>query len=161
MKAFAVSIGLALAVAGCTMESEEDQLENQVRNMLAGQGNVTDVQLTRQDENNMSGFADMRANVGGDVRLACTARRTQGTQFQINCVPAVTDRVVQDIETDIRNRLSQQGEVLEVDLNRQDDMRMTGHARVRGPDGTEVRTNCTATRTDPNSLNFNWECNPA
>ena len=160
MKAFAVTIGLALAVAGCTIQSEEDQLENEIRNQLAGQGNVLDVQLSRQDDNNMTGYADIRDNQGNQGRLNCTARRTEGTQFQLNCLPAITDQIVQEMENSIRTELSTQGEVLEVDLNRQDDMRMTGFARLRGPDGTEVRTNCSATRENPSSRQFNWECNP-
>jgi hypothetical protein len=159
MKAFAISLGLALAAAGCTVQSEEDQLENQIRNQLAGQGNVLDVQLTRQDENNMTGFADIRDNQGNQGRLNCSARRTEGTRFQLNCLPAITDQIVQEMENSIRTQLSAQSEVLEVDLSRQDDMRMTGFARVRAPDGGEVRANCSVTRQNPSSRQFNWECN--
>ena len=160
MKAFAITLGMALAVAGCTMQSEEDQLENEIRNQLAGQGNVLDVQLTRQDENNMTGFPDIRDNEGNQGRLNCSARRTEGTNFQLNCLPAITDAILEQMENNIRTELARQGEVLEVDLNRQDDMRMTGFARLRGPDGAEVRTNCTATREAPSSRQFRWECAP-
>lgn len=160
MRALAISLGLALAATACTIESEEDQLENAIRNQLAGQGNVLNVELTRQDENNMTGFADIRDNEGREGRLNCSARRSQGTNFQLNCLPAITDQIVQEMENNIRTTLAQQGEVLQVDMNRQDDMRMTGHALVRSQDGTEVRANCTATRQDPGSRMFNWECNP-
>jgi len=78
----------------------------------------------------------------------------------LNCLPAITDHIVQEMETNIRTHLARQAEVLQVDLNRQDDMRMTGFALVRGQDGTEVRANCTATRENPGSRMFNWECNP-
>ena len=160
MKAFAISLGFALLVAGCSVQSEEDQLENEMRNQLAGQGNVLDVQLTKQDENNMTGFADIRDNDGRQGRLACTARRSEGTQFSLNCVPSITEDVVQEMETNIRTHLTQQGgEVLEVDLSRQDDMNMTGHALVRTPDGREIRANCTAVRENPTSRLFNWRCN--
>ena len=160
MKAFAISLGMALAVAGCTVQNDEDQLEGAIRNQLESQGNVLDVQMTRQDDNNINGFADIRDNEGNQGRLNCTARRTEGTNYQFNCLPAITDREVQQMETNVRNMLAPQGEVLEVDLTRQDDMRMTGFARLRGPDGTEVRTNCTTTRQNPASRQFNIECNP-
>jgi len=160
MKALAISLGLALAVTACTVESEEDQLENAIRNQLASQGNVLNVELTRQDDNNMNGFADIRDNEGRAGRLNCSARRTAGTNFQLNCLPAITDEIVQEMENNIRTNLAQQAEVLQVDLNRQDDMRMTGFALVRAGDGTEVRAACTATRQNPSSRMFNWECNP-
>ena len=160
MKALAISLGLALAVTACTVESEEDQLENAIRNQLASQGNVLNVELTRQDDNNMNGFADIRDNEGREGRLNCSARRTEGTNFQLNCLPAITEQIVQEMENNIRTNLAQQAEVLQVDLNRQDDMRMTGHALVRAQDGTEVRAACTATRQNPSSRMFNWECNP-
>ena len=160
MKALAISLGLALAVTACTVESEEDQLENAIRNQLASQGNVLNVELTRQDDNHMNGFADIRDNEGREGRLNCSARRTEGTNFQLNCLPAVTEQIVHEMENNIRTSLAQQAELLQVDLNRQDDMRMTGHALVRAQDGTEVRAACSATRQDPSSRMFNWEGNP-
>lgn len=160
MRALAISLGLALAATACTIQSEEDQLENEIRNQLAGQGNVQAVELTRQDDNTMTGYADIVDNQGNAGRLNCSARRTQGTNFQLNCLPAITDQIVTDMENNIRQNLSQQAEVLQVDLTRQDDMRMTGHALVRSRDGTEIRANCTATRENPSSRMFNWECNP-
>ena len=160
MKKVAISLGLALAAAACTIQSEEDQLENEIRNQLAGQGNVQTVELTKQDDNTMTGYADIVDNQGNAGRLNCSARRTQGTNFQLNCLPAITDQIVTDMENNIRQNLSQQAEVLQVDLNRQDDMRMTGYALVRARDGTEIRANCTATRENPSSRMFNWECNP-
>ncbi len=156
MKALAVPLALALAVAGCTIESDEDRMESEVRNTLSGQGNVTDVQLTREGDN-VTGFAELQHSQFGQVRLTCSGR-VDGSRFNVNCLPAVTDQVVQNIENTIRERLGQQAEVLEVDLSRQDDMNMTGFARLRGPSGEEVRTNCTATRDNPNSMNFNWRC---
>ena len=156
MKTVAVPLVLALAVAGCTFESDEDRMEREVRNTLSGQGNVTDVQLTREGDN-VTGFAELQHAQFGQVRLTC-AGRVDGSRFNVNCLPAVTDQVVQNIENTIRERLAQQAEVLEVDLSRQDDMNMTGFARLRGPNGEEVRTNCTATRDNPNSMNFNWRC---
>jgi len=159
MKAIAVSLGVALAVAGCSMESAEDQMENGVRNSLASQGNVTDVQLTR-DGDNVTGYADLDHRQAGPVRLNC-AGRVEGERYNVNCLPAVTERVIQDTENSIRERLGQQEEVLEVELTRQDDARMTGYVRSRTSDGTEIRRNCVATREVPSAVHFNWECNPA
>ncbi len=156
MKILAVPLVLALAVSGCTIESDEDRMESEVRNTLSGQGNVTDVQLTREGDN-VTGFAELQHAQFGQVRLNCTGR-VDGSRFNVNCLPAVTDQVVQNIENNIRERLAQQAEVLEVDLTRRDDMNMAGFARLRGPGGEEVRTDCTATRDNPNSMNFNWRC---
>ena len=161
MKAIAVSLGLALALAGCEIQSEEDQLEEAIRNNLSAQGNVLNVDLTRSDENNMTGFVDIRQNNGREGRLACNAQRTEGSNFSWRCSPAITEQVVQEMEGNIRNSLTQQGgEVMQVDLTRQDDTRMTGYAVVRDQAGNEIRTNCTAIRDTTNIGMFNYECTP-
>jgi hypothetical protein len=61
----------------------------------------------------------------------------------------------------IRQSLAQQAEVRELELTRQDDMRMTGHALLRARNGNEVRANCTATRENEASNHFNWRCDSA
>ena len=157
MKAFAISLGLALAVAGCTVQSEEDQLEEAIRNNLSSQGNVVRVEMTRVDDDNINGFADIRENSGSEGRLTCTARREAGSNFNWRCSPAVTEDMVQNMETLIRTNLSGQTEVLEVDMSRVDDNRMTGFARFRDQSGAEQRADCVATRQTGNQ--FNWECN--
>jgi hypothetical protein len=71
----------------------------------------------------------------------------------------ITDQVVTEMEGDIRNTFAAQDQqVVRIDLDRQDDMRMNGYALVRGSDGTEVRTRCTVLRENPSSRTFNWEC---
>ena len=157
MKAFAISLGLALAVAGCTIQNEEDQLEEAIRNNLSSQGNVLRVEMTRVDENNINGFADIAESNGGGGRLTCVARREQGSNFNWRCSPAITEDMVQNMENLIRTNLSNQTQVLEVDLNRVDDNRMTGFARFRDQTGAEQRADCVANRTTGNQ--FNWECN--
>ena len=154
-----MSIGLSLAAAP-PANADEAVIEDWIRAELASQGEVLQVEMTRRDADHMTGFADIRDNEGREGRLNCSARRTEGTNFQLNCLPAITEQIVQEMENNIRTNLAQQAEVLQVDLNRQDDMRMTGHALVRAQDGTEVRAACTATRQDPSSRMFNWECNP-
>ena len=158
MKAIAVSLGLALAAAGCTAESHEDQLENQLRNQLSSQGNVTGIELTREGDN-ITGYAEIQHPQLGPVRLNC-AGRVEGARSNANCAPAVTDQLIQDMENNMRRQLSQQGELLELDLERQDDMRITGSGRLRVADGTEVPLDCNITRQSANSLNFNGGCYP-
>jgi hypothetical protein len=68
--------------------------------------------------------------------------------------------MVDNMEGTIRQSLAQQGEVREVELTRQDDMRMTGHAVLRDGNGNEVRANCTATRENEASNHFSWRCTP-
>ena len=154
---------LAAAVGGlaaCTFASEEDQLENSIRASLSNQSEVKQVEITRQDDDNFTGFALIRDRNGRDGRMACTARRTEGSNFSWRCLPAIDESVVREMETNIRTELERQANVLEVDLTRQDDNRMTGFARVQDAAGNEVRTNCTATRSAEGSSNFNWRCQP-
>ena len=162
MKALAISLVLALAATACTIESEEDQLENAIRNNLSSQGNVLDVQITRQDDNNFNGFAELRDAGGNQGRLACTAQRRDGSNFNWRCLPTITEEVVQDIENQIRAFYAQrQVEVVQIDLARQDDMRMTGNALLRDPMGNEAQANCEANRVNEASREFRWRCNPA
>ena len=160
MKIVAIALGLGLALSACQMQSEEDQLEEAIRNNLSAQGNVINVELTRTDENNMTGFVDINQNNGRSGRLNCTAQRSTGTNFQWRCSPAITEAVVVEMEGNIRNQLAQQGEVVQVDLSRQDDNHMTGFAIVRDQMGNEIRTNCTATRDSANIGTFNYQCSP-
>src|SRR5690349_4177916 len=78
------------SLTACT--SEEDQLENAMRNTLASQGNVQQVEMTKADENRMTGFAVVRRPDGRDGRLNCNADRdsTKGpSYFNWRCVPAI------------------------------------------------------------------------
>ena len=162
MKMVLSTIGLAaLALAGCNMASQEDLLENSIRETLSNQGEVRDVEMTKQDDENFTGFALIRDRNGREGRLNCTARRTTGTNYDWRCNPTIDESVVTEMEGIIRTALERQATVLEVDMTRQDDNRMTGFARVQDASGTEIRTNCTATRDAAGTANFNWRCNPA
>jgi hypothetical protein len=162
MKRIAVYLGCALAVAGCSMASDEDRMENAIRAELSKQGSVNQVEMTREGDN-MVGFAEVRSNDGSEGRLNCTATpdTAKGAgNYNWRCLPAIDQRMVDSMEGTIRQSLSRQGEVVEVALTRQDDMRMTGHAIVRGGNGEEVRANCTVTRENEASNHFNWQCAP-
>lgn len=160
MKAFAIPLGLALSVAACTVSTEEDQLENAIRENLSSRGNVTQVELTRQGDDNMSGFAVVRAADGTESRLNCTAQRASADNFNWRCQPTVDEAALTAVENVIRADLANQGTVEEVDLQRVDDNNMRGFARLV-INGAEIRTNCTAARDGADGGNFNWRCGPA
>lgn len=162
MKKIAICLGCALAVAGCSMASDENRMENAIRAELSKNGTVKQVQMTRQGDN-MTGFAEVRTADGSEGRLNCTATpdTTKAGSYNWRCLPAIDQRVVDGMKRTIRESLAQQAEVREVEMTRQDDMRMTGHALLRDGSGNEVRANCTATRESEASNHFNWRCAPA
>ena len=162
MKRIAIYLGCALAVAGCSMSSDEDRMENAIRAELSKSGTVKQVEMTRQGDN-MTGFAEVRTADGSEGRLNCSATSdtAKAGSYNWRCVPAIDQRIVDRMKSTIRQSLAQQAEVRQIELTRQDDMRMTGHALLRDGDGNEVRTNCTATRENEASNNFNWRCAPA
>jgi len=160
MKTIALYLGCALAVAGCSMSSEEDRMENAIREELSKTTAVNQVEMTREGDN-MVGFAEVRSPDGSGGRLTCRAvpDATKAGSYNWRCLPAIDQRMVDSMEGTIRESLARQGnEVVEVELTRQDDMRMTGHAVVRGGDGGQVRATCTATRENEASNHFNWTC---
>ena len=164
MRKIAICLGGALALVGCSMASSEDRMENAIRAELSKNGaTVNQVEMTREGDN-MTGFAEVRAADGSEGRLNCTATpdTAKGAgNYNWRCLPAIDQRMVDNMKNTIRQSLSQQGEVVELELTRQDDMRMTGHAVVRGGDGEQVRANCTVTRENEASNHFDWRCAPA
>lgn len=162
MKRIAIYLGCALAVTGCSISSDEDRMENAIRAELSKNGTVKQVEMTRQGDN-MTGFAEIQAADGSGGRLTCSATpdTAKAGSYNWRCLPAIDQRIVDGMKRTIRQSLAQQAEVREVELTRQDDMRMTGHALLRDDNGNEVRANCTATRENEASNNFNWRCAPA
>ena len=162
MKRALLSVGLMLAAAGCQFQSEEDMIEGSIRNTLSNQGTIQEVEITKQDQDNFSGFAVVRDARNQDNRLACTARRKadKGSNFDWRCLPTVDETTLTNVENAIRESLSQQGDVRQVDMSRQDDSNMTGFAVVQLADGSEVRSACTARRENETSANFDWRCGP-
>jgi hypothetical protein len=162
MKTIAICLGCAFALAACSRVSDEDRMENAIRAELSKNATVNQVEMTSQGDN-MVGFAEVRSRDGSEGRLNCTATpdTTKASSYNWRCLPAIDQRMVDNMEGTIRQSLAQQGEGREVELTRQDDMRMTGHAVVRDGNGNEVRANCTATRENEASNHFNWRCTPA
>ena len=163
MKRIAIYLGCALALAGCT--SEEDKLENAIRENLSSRGEVKQVEITKQDADHMAGFATVRVTGGtADSRLNCTATRdpAKGASFyNWRCVPTIDEAMITQMEATIRTSLAAQANVQQVEMTRQDDDHMTGFASVRDAGGNEIRANCTASRDSSDQGNFSWECRPA
>jgi hypothetical protein len=162
MKSLAICLGCTLALAACSSESDENRMENAIRAELSKNATVSQVEMTRQGDN-MVGFAEVRSADGSEGRLNCTATpdTTKAGSYNWRCLPAIDQHMVDNMEGTIRQSLAQQGDVREVHLTRQDDMRMTGFAVVRDASGNEVRANCTATRENEASNHLNWRCEPA
>jgi len=162
MKRIAIYLGCALAVAGCSMGSDEDRMENAIRAELSKNGTVKQVEMTRHGDT-MTGFAEIRSADGSEGRMSCTATpdAAKAGSYNWRCLPAIDQRVVDSIEAMIRQSLARRAEVREVELTRQDDMHMAGHAVVRDGEGNDIRANCSATRENEASNHFTWRCEPA
>jgi hypothetical protein len=163
MKKMAIFLGCTIAVVGCAMSSDEDQMENAIREELTKNGStVNEVEMTREGDN-MVGFAEIRSADGSGGRLRCNATpdTTKSGSYNWRCVPAIDQRVIDQMKDTIRQDLARQAEVRSIELTRQDDMHMTGQAVLTDGNGNEVRTNCTVTRENEGSNHFNYQCNPA
>lgn len=94
MKRLAFALTAAGLIAGCTPAVDEDvinQMENAVREGLASRGTVKQVELNRESEHRMTGFAVVEPQGGGaEQRYNCTAEREgeSGAQFNWRCQPA-------------------------------------------------------------------------
>jgi hypothetical protein len=165
MKRIAICIGGALAAAACSMSSEADRLENAMRETLAARGTVQQIEMTKDSDSHMSGFAVIRAaNATADSRLNCSADRdaTKGENYyNWRCVPTIDEALLTEMENSIRQSLSAQATVETVEMTRRDDDHMAGYATVRDAGGNQLRTNCTATRDNSDQGNFSWECQAA
>jgi len=152
------ALGALLTLAACNMPTDEAVLENSIRTELGKQGTVEEVNLTRQDENTIIGHVEMRDTAGRQGRLNCTAERVQGgSSFNWQCLSVIDEGVLQEMEAEVRQRMEQEGEVIEVHMQRGgDDDNMTGHVVLRDAAGTELRLPCRAVR-DSEGL-FGWRC---
>jgi hypothetical protein len=155
-------IGLSVQAAPAPPDQDIEIVEQAIRQeLVADAARVFRVEMQRVDADNLVGFADIRDAEGHEGRLGCSARRSPPDSFAFTCLPMITDQIVEEMEGDIRNTFAQQDQqVMWIDLERQDDVRMAGYAVVRGADGTEVRTLCTVLREQPESRTFNWTCEP-
>ena len=161
MKRTAIYLGCALALAGCS--SEEDRLENAMRETLAEKGNVQEIEMTKAGDDRLTGFARIRQPNGREGRLNCTADRDASkgaSYFNWRCVPAIDDALLREMEASIRADISQRGTVDQVQMQKQDEDNMTGFVLARDAGGPQVRLDCTATRESGDVGNFSWRCDP-
>jgi len=163
MRKVVLTAGLMLVLAGCQVQSEEDMIEGSIRNTLSNQGNIQEVEITKQDQDNFSGFAVVRDANGQNNRLNCNARRNaeKGSNFDWHCLPTIDEATLTNVENAIRRDLSQRGNVTQVEMTRQDDSNMTGFAELQDSSGNQYRSSCTARRERETSANFDWRCGPA
>ena len=159
MKAWVILLGLALAAAAPQGAGDVAEVENSIREGLSSQGEVVQVEMSQRDAGSMAGFAAVRLPNGNIGRLSCTARRNDAGLYDWRCLPVITAQELRDVEAVIRSNLSSQGEVLQAELRRVDDNRMSGFARLR-VGSRDYRLTCTAVRASEESNQFNWECQP-
>lgn len=168
MKRIVIVPPLLLTLAACSFsfgESEENMIANNIREELSKNGmTVSEVEMAMAGNDNMSGFAEVRAADGSAGRLACTASRDaskSGRYFDWRCRPTIDQRALDQMEGTIRDSFAARGQqVREIELTRVDDNRMNGVATVGDGSGREVRADCTATRENENSGRFTWQCAP-
>ncbi|HYE28053.1 MAG TPA: hypothetical protein VEA61_07450 [Allosphingosinicella sp.] len=159
MKEFAIVLGAALALSACSVESDEDQLESMIREKLADQGSVQEVEMKKQGDGGMTGHVIIKEPNGRVGRLACTARPGgSGSSYDWRCSPAIDEKTLQEMEDVMRAELSKRGPVLQLEMNRAgDDDHMSGFAVVKDEAGEEFRLACSATR-DGEGSKFSWNC---
>ena len=159
MKAFQIGLGMALALAACTVESDEDQLENTIRAELSNQGAVQQVELRKEEDGNMTGFVVIREPNGRVGRLACSAQAAGAGKYAWKCSPAIDAKTLKEMEEVIRAELSKRGPVKQIEMKRAgDDNHMSGFAVVQNEEGEEFRLACSATRNSDTPGTFAWTC---
>jgi hypothetical protein len=161
MKGLALLLGGTLLIAGCT-EAEGPFVDNLVRQAAAEAGrggNVQEVRMTKQGDGTYSGFATVRIADSQLGRFNCTARRTEGRNYEARCVQALDDVLLSQLKAELRQSFTANGmTVLAMELTRQGDDRVTGHADLRAPNGEEGRMACSGAR-EP-SGRFPVNCTP-
>src|SRR5688500_8851413 len=158
MKGCSIALGVALVLSACSVESDEDQLESTIREKLAGQGSVQEVEMKKQGGGGMTGHVIIKEPNGRVGRLACTAKPgASGSGYDWRCSPAIDEKTLQEMEDAMRAELSKRGPVLQIEMKRAgDDDHMSGFALVKDEAGDEFRLTCSATRGE--GAKFSWEC---
>ncbi|HVQ06859.1 MAG TPA: hypothetical protein VMS43_00340 [Allosphingosinicella sp.] len=72
-------------------QAQVDMLEEELRRSFTSQGvTVLALELTRQDDNHVTGYADIREASGAEGRLPCTGTRNPTSGFPVECRPPAT-----------------------------------------------------------------------
>jgi hypothetical protein len=147
MKGFALLLGGTLLIAGCG-QAEGPFVNKLVRDTLAPNGNVQQVEMTKQSDNSYSGFATVRLASGATTRFSCTAHRQgNSNNYEARCRQTLDQALLDELKGDLRRSFTSQGlTVLQLELTRQDEEHVTGYADVRDANGGEARLPCSGTR---------------
>ena len=159
MREFSIVLGAAFALGACSVESDEDRLESTIREKLAGQGSVQEVEMKKQGDGGMAGHVIIKEPNGRVGRLACSALPGgSGSGYDWRCSPAIDEKTLREMEDVIRAELSKRGPVLRIEMKRAgDDDHMSGLAVVKDEAGDEFRLTCSATRSGEGAK-FSWRC---
>ena len=157
---FATMLGASCALlAGCNRATEEQLVEGTVNGVLAQQGTVQQLDLTKGADNNYSGPASIRRADGVIVRMNCTARRaaTAGN-FDILCGQVLDQALIDELKTAMRASLAAQNvTVTQIELTRQDEDHATGFAMASNAGGQTIRLTCRAARQADGRFNGGCE----
>lgn len=146
MKAVVITLAGAALLAGCNSRNEQQFVENGIRGQLAGQGNVTQISMTKGGDGNYSGTATVRTPDGAEAHVNCTAGRTNDG-FTTACRQTIDEALLTQLKANLRQSFAGQGiTVVDLQLARQDDDHVTGHADLRSQAGEEARFPCTGGR---------------
>ena len=159
MRAFVISTGAAVLLAGCG-GGEQQQIENGIRARLSQAGTVTRLSMTKQADGTYAGMATVRTADGQMAQVNCTARR-EGSTANTSCAQVIDQALIEQVKGQIRQQFTARGlTVSELEMARQDDNTMAGHAVVRDASGNDQRVACTAPR-DPATNMFALRCEEA
>jgi hypothetical protein len=164
MKTFAMGLASVLALAACSSQSDEEQLAGTIRNTLASQGNVQQVEMKKQPNGGMAGFAMIREPNGRLGRLNCTAAALGNSRYDWKCAPAIDEKTLREMEAVMRAELEKRGPVLQLEMKKAgDDNHMTGTALVKNEAGEEFHLACSAERGEGKGKGaaFTWKCGDA
>jgi len=160
MKAIITSLGAAALLAGCSSNSEQNQVEAGVRNLLSEQGNVTELSMPRQADGTYAGRASVRTADGSTSRLNCTATR-QGDGYMSNCRQIIDNDLLEQLKTSMRQTYAARGvTVVDFQLNKLDEDRIGGHIDLSTPDGQEARLPCSGGRPASGAGPISVNCLP-
>ena len=162
MRLALIFTGAAALLAGCNQNSEQQAAEGVVRAAVGVHGNVQQVALTRQADNNYTGTATIRRPDGQLIGFQCTVTRTgsdANVSFSANCGQVLDQALLDEIKASLRRSIEGTGaSVVQLDMSRRDDNTATGSGQVRNPDGSIVQLTCEAARQADGT--FNYRCQP-
>jgi hypothetical protein len=159
MKTCWTALAAALALAACSSPSEEEQLAGTIRDNLASQGNVQQVEMKKQPNGGMTGFVMIQEPNGRVGRLNCTAAALGDSKYDWKCAPAIDEKTLREMEAVMRTELEKRGPVLQLEMKKAgDDNHMTGTAVVKDESGEDFHLACTAERGENKGASFTWNC---